>query len=68
MKCESADAKMSYKLLTVVLRKEEKFHIAERDINFTGRKKKYKVEMKIKPGWMASPSKSCQNTQAKTVL
>lgn len=40
MKCESADAKMSYKFLTAVLGKEEKFHIPEKDINFTGRKKK----------------------------
>lgn len=50
LKCESADAKMSCKFLTVVLRKEEKFRIPEKDINFTGKKKKYGLEMSIKPG------------------
>lgn len=65
LKCESADTKMSYKFLTVVLGKEEKFHIPEKDINFTGRKKKYGVETRIKLGWMVSPSESCQNAQAK---
>lgn len=65
LKCDSADAKMSCKFLTVVLRKEKKFHIPEKDINFTGKKKKYGLEMSIKPGWMVSPSESCQNAQAK---
>lgn len=40
LKRESADVKMSYKFLSAVLKKEEKFHIPEKDINFTGKKEK----------------------------
>lgn len=65
LKHESADAKMSYKILTAVLGKEEKFHIPEKDINFTGKKKKNGVGMRIKPGWIVSLFERCQNTQAK---
>jgi len=50
LKYESAEAKMSSKLFMVVLRKEEKFHSPEKDIYFTGSKKKYGIVMRIKPG------------------